>query len=257
MRRLWAVLMLALLCIGLSACVSKKQYLAREADLTQQLNQESAKLNETQSQLQETENRRDQYQAELTTLHSQYETLQRQHDELTDKLNQMSRQTEELQIDLVTRNSMLALQRKIERDLQEQIANQEVKIEEIEGKLKVTFVDKILFSTGSATINEKGQDTLLRVTESLRDQQERSILVEGHTDNVPIGIVLQDRFPTNWELSTARATSVVRFLQDAGGLEPERLSACGYSYYRPVASNDSEEERHQNRRIEIILVPIQ
>ena len=85
MRRLWAVLMLALLCIGLSACVSKKQYLAREADLTQQLNQESAQLNETQSQLQETENRRDQYQAELTTLHSQYETLQRQHDELTDK----------------------------------------------------------------------------------------------------------------------------------------------------------------------------
>ena len=112
-------------------------------------------------------------------------------------------------------------------------------------------------STGSATINEKGQDTLLRVTESLREQQERSILVEGHTDNVPIGIVLQDRFPTNWELSTARATSVVRILQDAGGLEPERLSACGYSYYRPVASNDSEEGRHQNRRIEIILVPIQ
>jgi chemotaxis protein MotB len=57
-------------------------------------------------------------------------------------------------------------------------------------------------------------------------------------------------------LSTARATSVVRFLQDAGDIEPERLSACGYSYYRPVASNDSEEERSQNRRIEIILVPI-
>jgi peptidoglycan hydrolase CwlO-like protein len=111
--------MLALLSTGLSACVSKKQYLAREADLTQQLHQESAKLHETRSQLQEAAKRRDQYQAELTTLQSQYETLQRQHGELTDQLNQMSRQTEELQIDLVTRNSMLALQRKIERDLKE------------------------------------------------------------------------------------------------------------------------------------------
>ncbi|MDH3599367.1 MAG: OmpA family protein [Candidatus Tectomicrobia bacterium] len=256
MRRLWAVLMLGVLCTGLSACVSKKQYLARETDLTQQLDQESAKLNETRSQLQEAEKGRDQYQAELTTLQSQYETLQRQHDELSDKLNQVSQKTEELQTDLEARESVLALQRKIERDLKEQIANQEVKIEEIEGKLKVTFVDKILFSTGSATINEKGQQTLLRVTESLREQTDRSILVEGHTDNVPIGIGLQNRFPTNWELSTARATSIVRFLQDAGDLEPERLSACGYSYYRPVASNDSEEERSQNRRIEIILVPI-
>jgi chemotaxis protein MotB len=248
--------MLGLLCTGLSACVSKKQYLAREADLTQQLSQESATLHATRSQLQEAEKRRDQYQAELTTLQSQYEILQRQHDEVTDKLNQVSQTTAALQTDLAARESVLALQRKIEQDLQEQIANQEVKIEEIEGQLRVTFVDKILFSTGSATINEKGQATLLRVTQSLRQQQDRSILVEGHTDNVPISTALQNRFPTNWELSTARATSVVRFLQDAGDIEPERLSACGYSYYRPVASNDSEEERSQNRRIEIILVPI-
>jgi len=66
---------------------------------------------------------------------------------------------------------------------------------------------------------------------------------------------LRDRFPTNWELSTARATAVVRFLQDDGGLNPERLTASGYSYYRPVASNDTEEGRSQNRRIEIILTP--
>lgn len=256
MRRLWAVLMLGVLSTGLSACVSKKQYLARETDLTQQLSQESARLNETRSQLQEAANRRDQYQADLAALQSQYETLQEQNDALAHQLSQASRKTEELQTDLAARESVLTLQRKIERDLKEQIANQEVKIEEIEGKLKVTFVDKILFSTGSASINEKGQDTLLRVTESLREQKERSILVEGHTDNVPIGIGLQNRFPSNWELSTARATSVVRFLQDAGNIEPERLSACGYSYYRPVASNDSEEERSQNRRIEIILAPI-
>ena len=139
--------------------------------------------------------------------------------------------------------------------MKEQIEAQEIKIEEIEGKLKVTFVDKILFNTGSVEINQRGKEVLLAIAGSLSENESQNILVEGHTDNVPIGMVLKDRFPTNWELSAARATAVVRFLQDNGGLEPERLSASGYSYYRPVASNDTEEERSQNRRIEIILIP--
>jgi chemotaxis protein MotB len=80
--------------------------------------------------------------------------------------------------------------------------------------------------------------------------------VEGHTDNVPIGPDLVHIFPTNWELSVARAVAVVRFLQEKGGIQPKRLSARGYSYYRPVAPNESEEGRRQNRRIEIILIPV-
>jgi len=74
-------------------------------------------------------------------------------------------------------------------------------------------------------------------------------------DNVQIGSKLSGRYPTNWELSAGRAIAVVRFLQEQAGLEPERLSACGYSYYQPVPSNDTEEGRHENRRIEIILIP--
>jgi chemotaxis protein MotB len=80
-------------------------------------------------------------------------------------------------------------------------------------------------------------------------------VVEGHTDNKPLGPTLKERFPSNWELSTARAAAVVRFLQEEGLLQPERLSARGYSFYRPLATNDTEEGRHQNRRIEIILGP--
>jgi chemotaxis protein MotB len=80
-------------------------------------------------------------------------------------------------------------------------------------------------------------------------------VVEGHTDDVPIGLVFIEKYPTNWELSAARAVGVVRFLQEKGWLEPKRLSAVGYSYYKPVASNDTAEGRRQNRRIEIILVP--
>jgi chemotaxis protein MotB len=80
--------------------------------------------------------------------------------------------------------------------------------------------------------------------------------VQGHTDNVPITGALAKRFATNWELSAARATNVVRFLQDQAKLDPTRLSASGYSEFRPRGPNDTEAGRRQNRRIEILLIPI-
>ena len=80
-------------------------------------------------------------------------------------------------------------------------------------------------------------------------------MVEGHTDNVPLSAVWRKSFPSNWELSTARAAAVARFFQQEAGIRPERLSARGYSLYRPVAPNKTEEGRRQNRRIEIILGP--
>ncbi|NIS17182.1 MAG: OmpA family protein, partial [candidate division Zixibacteria bacterium] len=132
----------------------------------------------------------------------------------------------------------------------------EIKLEEIEGKLKVTFVDKILFDSGSVMIKPKGQEVLLKLADSFRDSKDQNIAVEGHTDDVQIGSALLDRFPTNWELSTARSTAVVRFLQEKGNIAPERLTASGFSYYRPVATNETPEGRKQNRRIEIILVPV-
>jgi chemotaxis protein MotB len=194
------------------------------------------------------------------------ENLEAKCNDLEDKNLQLSRDIEKMKLELEERESVIEKQKtviseldetkqKIESSMKEQIEAQEVKIEEIEGKLKVTFVDKILFDTGSVEINPRGKEVLLTIAGSLKENESQNIVVEGHTDNVPIGMVLKDRFPTNWELSTARAAAVVRFLQDNGGLQPERLTACGYSYYRPVASNDTEEGRSQNRRIEIILMP--
>lgn len=195
------------------------------------------------------------------------DNLEAKYNDLEDKNLQLSKDIEKLRLELEERESVIEEQKtviseldetkqKIESSMKEQIESQEIKIEEIEGKLKVTFVDKILFNTGSVEINQRGKEVLLAIAGSLNENEGQNILVEGHTDNVPIGVVLKNRFPTNWELSTARATAVVRFLQDNGGLKPERLSASGYSYYRPVASNDTEEERSQNRRIEIILIPL-
>jgi chemotaxis protein MotB len=90
----------------------------------------------------------------------------------------------------------------------------------------------------------------------LKDVKDKRIQVEGHTDNVRIVSSLKKKFPTNWELSTARATEVVRYLQEAGGIAPKLLSATGYSEYQPVAPNDTDEGKHKNRRIEIVLLPL-
>jgi len=142
--------------------------------------------------------------------------------------------------------------RQIETDMKEQIEAQQVKLEKLAGKLKVTLVDRILFNSGRAKINEKGKQLLSTLAESLK-QNNQNIIVEGHTDNVSIGPDLRKKYPTNWELSAARSAAVVRYLTEKAGIEPQRFTASGHSFYSPVASNQTEEGRHQNRRIEIIL----
>src|SRR5208282_3813798 len=88
----------------------------------------------------------------------------------------------------------------------------------------------------------------------LKQVTDKRISIEGHTDNMPISDALKDKYPTNWELSTARATTVARFLQEKGGIDPTLLSAVGYGEYHPIASNDTVEGRAKNRRIEIVLL---
>ena len=140
-------------------------------------------------------------------------------------------------------------------ELHQEIKQGEVQITQLKDKLTVNMVEKILFDSGSAVIKKNGKKVLDRVADILKGIKDRQIKVEGHTDNVPIGSAIIEKFPTNWELSTARATTVVRYLQDRG-VAPGLLSAEGYSEYRPVASNDTEENKAKNRRIEIVLLPL-
>lgn len=145
---------------------------------------------------------------------------------------------------------------KLVNELQEEIKKGEIEVTQLRDKLTLSMVEKILFDSGSAEIKKEGKKVLDRVVEILKNVKDRQINIEGHTDNVPISPRLAQKFPTNWELSTARATNVVRYLQEKG-IDPALLSATGYAEYRPVASNDTEEGRAKNRRIEIVLVPLE
>jgi len=119
------------------------------------------------------------------------------------------------------------------------------------GRIVIKMKQDILFESGSARVGKDGKETLLEVSSALAEFPDRIFQVEGHTDNVPIN---SDRFPSNWELSTARAVSVVKILIE-GGVAPTNLSGAGYGEFQPRADNDTPENKALNRRIEIVMLP--
>jgi chemotaxis protein MotB len=139
--------------------------------------------------------------------------------------------------------------------LKSEISAGEIKITQLQGKLTVNLVDRILFDSGKAEIKDDGRKVLDKVGGILNTVADKNIRIEGHTDNKPITSELMAKYPSNWELSTARATAVARYLQEHAKVDPTRLVAAGYGEFHPIASNDTVESRALNRRIEIVLVP--
>jgi chemotaxis protein MotB len=141
---------------------------------------------------------------------------------------------------------------KLNQQLSSELSSDQAKITQLQNQLKVTLVDEVLFSEGGWTLNAKGEAALTKIAPTLAGLQGQQIVVEGHTDNVPIGPALRARFPSNLELSAARASDVVRFLISKG-VPANIISAQGFGDTRPVASNDTPQGRAQNRRVEIVI----
>ena len=134
-----------------------------------------------------------------------------------------------------------------------EIAKGEVTISELKGKLTLNMVDSILFDSGRSEVKTDGLAVLQKVVSILKDVTDKAIRIEGHTDNVQIGGALARQYPTNWELSAARAINVTRYLQKQG-VDSASLAAVARGETRPIAGNDTPEGRAKNRRIEIVLV---
>ena len=140
--------------------------------------------------------------------------------------------------------------------LQKELTDKQVEISQHTGQLTISVLDKFLFKSGRADIQPAGQALLEKVALVLV-QNDDMIRVEGHTDNVPINEKLKDKYLSNWELSAARAASVVRYFQlGEHKIEPLRLEAVGFAEYRPVAPNDSDANKQRNRRVEIVLTAV-
>jgi len=155
----------------------------------------------------------------------------------------LERKTEELQ---TAYDALVA-------DLRGEVDSRDIRVRQFREKLEINFVDKVLFASGSAEVTPKGRDILSRVGAVLAKVKGKSIYVVGHTDNVPIH---SSMYPSNWELSSARASSVIRHLSESADLAPERFTAMGRSFYQPVASNATPEGRQDNRRVDIIVADV-
>ncbi len=140
------------------------------------------------------------------------------------------------------------------KEMKEEIAKGQITLKELKGKLTMDVVDSILFDTGEAKVKKSGLKVLNRVVDVLKNVKDKNIRVEGHTDNVKIVSQRVKMYPTNWELSAARAINVSKYLQKKG-IDPKILSATAFGEYKPVASNATAEGRAKNRRIAIILLP--
>jgi chemotaxis protein MotB len=142
------------------------------------------------------------------------------------------------------------LKRELEEALGEEIQKHEIEMRVTPEGLVVSLREVGFFNTGEASLLTGGQNTLTRIARVL-NAQGFHIRVEGHTDNVPIH---NTHFRSNWELSTARATEVVALLIEKHGFDPSQISAAGYSQYHPITSNDTNEGRQTNRRVDVVVV---
>ena len=138
-------------------------------------------------------------------------------------------------------------------NMKSEIAQGQVTISELKGKLTVNMEAAILFDSGKADVKPDGMAILQKMIDTLKGVKDKAIRIEGHTDNVQIIGALTKQFATNWELSAARAINVTKYLQQEG-IDPGILSAAAFSQFKPVADNDTKEGRAKNRRIEITLV---
>ena len=173
---------------------------------------------------------------EIASLQKEKADLQKQKTEL-----QTSSEQRQAQYD--------ALVKKLSTEVQQG----QLQVRQYKNMLSVDVAEQIFFESGQAALKVSGKEVLKKVGEALKSYENKIIRVVGHTDNVPIAKSMQNVFPSNWELSAARATNVVRYLQEVG-VSPERMVASGRGEYQPLAPNDSPEGRQKNHRIEIMLI---
>lgn len=195
-------------------------------------------------------------QAETEDLRSAARSNEVRAAEFATRVEQEQARLSDLREDLKKEREQAAqAQRSLEGEMRSALESKEVTISELQGKLTVNIVDRILFNSGEADLKPEGAAVLRKVARVLESHTNRMIQVAGHTDNVPIRAGSRGRFADNWDLSTARATAAVRFLAGQAGVTPTRLAAVGYGEFHPAAPNDTPEHRAINRRIEIVVLP--
>lgn len=189
-------------------------------------------------------------QTRIGLLGQEKEALEKQQAQLREQVQALEAQKAEL---LTSSQETEAQYNALVRNLTEEVEQGQLQVRQYKNMLTVDVAEQLFFDSGEASLKASGKEVLKKLGETLKAYDDKIIRIIGHTDDVPISKSHRKVFPSNWELSVARATTVVRYLQTLG-VPPERMVASGRAEYAPVASNDTAEGRRANRRIEITLV---
>lgn len=192
-------------------------------------------------------------QKRLATAREELEATRKRNEELSINLQERERRVLELEKVLAEKDAAVAQLRKKVSDALLNFKENDLTVEVRNGKVYVSLAEQLLFKSGSTQVDPKGQKALQQLAGALKDSKDINILVEGHTDNVPMNkatVGMDD----NWDLSVLRATSIVNILQK-NGVAPDKITAAGRGEYAPVTSNATAEGKAKNRRTEIVLTP--
>lgn len=194
-----------------------------------------------------------QQREDLLAMQESYQKTRRMNDSLNTSLADREKKVQELE-------RILANKDKAVQDLKNRVSNallgfkeNDLTVKVKNGKVYVSLAEQLLFGSGSIEVDQKGVAALQQLAKAIKDQRDIQIMVEGHTDNVPIGkksAYMQD----NWDLSVMRATSITKILTQAG-VSPRQVMAAGKGEFLPLATNDNAQNRQKNRRTEIIITP--
>ena len=259
----------AMALIALSGCVSQKKYMIAESGRLDALSQVAAlegKLEDCYSNSDQLSQRLTQLLKDTTRLGSEvrnYKSLLNsnlgEQDKLNALLGEKMKELEEREQTINELQDMIASQQRRVQEILGSVkdallgfSNDELTISEKDGKIYLAMSDKLLFTSGSAKVDKRGEQALAPLAEVLNKQTDIDISIEGHTDSKPIHTA---QFSDNWDLSVIRATSVVRILTQKYNVNPLQIQPSGRGEFMPVADNESAEGRAKNRRTEIIIAP--
>jgi chemotaxis protein MotB len=254
MKKFSSLLMLLLPLILLTSCVSQKRYqesLSREQDMMTRNTELQNEISQLRSQIATLE-------GDNARIANQWNEAMKRASEATGMATMTQKQLEEEQQRLWELRRILDQQSQAVEALRKKMADalvgfnsNELQVFTKNGRVYVSLQENLLFPSGSAVVNPKGREALSTLAQVLNSNPDINVVVEGHTDSIPI----RGRFEDNWALSVGRSTAIVRILTNTYRVEPTRVVASGKSYYEPVDTNSTSEGRQRNRRTEIILAP--
>ncbi|GAA4742214.1 OmpA/MotB family protein [Flavisolibacter ginsenosidimutans] len=254
MKFVYNSLIFSALVLCFSSCVSQKKYqeaLSREQSLMSQSTQQADEIVRLKGQIEN-------LQKDNARLIGQIDEALKKYSQASGQANLTQKQLEAEQQRLLDLRKLLQQQSEAVENLRKKMADaltgfnsNELTVFTKNGRVYVSLQESLLFPSGSAVVNEKGKQALATLAQALNNSPDINVVVEGHTDSIPIRKTFED----NWALSVARATSIVRLLTNTYAVDPTRVTASGRSYFEPVDTNSTPEGRQRNRRTEIILAP--